>query len=186
MKHRCFIALETPDAVHASLCERLASFARGTGINWVKPENLHLTLLFLGDVEDRQIKDMEGVLADISAAAKPVRMAMQGLELFPARDPRLVWATLTAADDAVFHLHKSILRASRELNIDADAKALKLHITLGRVKSPQNPAFEAQILSSAVDAGEHDYTRLTLFRSVLKPDGPVYHPLYTYELNYRR
>lgn len=186
MKHRCFIALETPPAVHSSLRERLASFARGTGINWVKPENLHLTLLFLGDVEDRQIKELDTVLAEITAGCQPIRMAMQGLELFPAREPRLVWASLKAADDAVFRLHKSMLRTARELEIDADAKPLKLHITLGRIKSPQNPTFESQILGSTVDIEEHEYSRVTLYRSVLKPDGPVYHPLNTYELNYRR
>ncbi len=182
MNYRCFIALEAPDEVRRDLEARLFAFRRQPGVNWVKEANLHLTLLFLGDVDSARIPELEQVLAKElrGLAAWPLRM--RGLELFPARQPRLVWASLESQDRAVFDLHKSLLGAVRQSGIEPDPKPLKLHITLGRIKAQIPATLEREILQSEVNREFHAFGQVTLYRSVLKPEGPSYTVLNQYNL----
>lgn len=182
MNYRCFIALEAGDAVRRNLEGHLSRFKVQPGVNWVTPANLHLTLLFLGDVEAALIPDLEKILADSAKQAAAFPLALQGLEIFPAKQPRLIWATLTAQDEELFRWHKELLGSVRAAGFAPDAKPLRLHITLGRIKAALPAWLEREIMQSAVDSATYDYDTITLYRSVLKPDGPVYHVLEQYRL----
>ena len=183
MKYRCFIALEAPDPVRASLSARLNELKRNPGVNWVKPENLHLTLLFLGDIDVMELSELEGAIASVCANCEAFELQMLGLELFPAKAPRLIWADLRSQDDSIFQLHKRLLSAIRGLGYAPDAKPLKLHITLGRIKSALPVWLEQSIMQSRIESGVHAYDRISFYRSVLKPEGPTYHLIKHYDLN---
>ncbi len=183
MTYRSFIALETPEASHTCLTGHLRWLRPLAGVNWVKDENLHLTLLFLGDVDSARIPELTGILGEAAGRTAPFELALRGLELFPHKAPRLVWASLEARDDALSRWHKRLLGEVRAGGFEPDAKPLRLHITLGRMKAALPAEVERSILQSEVDKGFQAYDRLTLFRSVLKPDGPVYHALEQFELN---
>lgn len=182
MNYRCFIALEAPPPVHNSLAGRLAEYRRQPGVNWVKPENLHLTLLFLGDVEVSQLEELDLALDSALQDAEAFELQLKGLELFPAKAPRLIWASLKTRDETIFSVHKTLLNATRELGLVPDPKPLKLHITLGRIKSRLPVAFEERVITGRVDTGVHPYTQLSLYRSVLRPEGPSYYLISKYEL----
>ncbi|MBW6514086.1 MAG: RNA 2',3'-cyclic phosphodiesterase [Candidatus Syntrophosphaera sp.] len=182
MKYRSFIALEAPAQVHACLADRLAALRTVRGVNWVKEQNLHLTLLFLGDVESVLIPELEKVLDAHTARRNAFSLALKGLQLFPAKAPRLVWASLASQDDALSLWHKELLKTLRAEGFEPDAKPLRLHITLGRIKSALPADLEREIMQSAVEQGFFAYDTLTLYRSVLKPEGPTYHVLNQYKL----
>lgn len=182
MKYRSFIALETPEAVHKSLVERLLYLKTNRGVNWVKEQNLHLTLLFLGDVESTRIPVLEKILTEHAARQEAFPLALKGLELFPAKAPRLIWASLESQDDALFRWHKDLLKAVRGEGFEPDVKPLRLHITLGRIRSALPVPLEREVLQSTINKGIYSYDTLTLYRSVLKPEGPVYHVLHQYKL----
>jgi 2'-5' RNA ligase len=74
-------------------------------------------------------------------------------------------------------MHKELVKQVRELGIEADPKPLKLHITLGRIKRQIQPQLERDIIESGVDIQLLPYEQLSLYRSQLKPDGPVYNLL---------
>lgn len=177
MNYRCFIALEAVEAVRRNLEEHLSRFRVQLGVNWVTPANLHLTLLFLGDVEAALIPDLEKILADSAKQAAAFPLALQGLEIFPAKQPRLIWATLAAQNEDIFRWHKDLLASVRAAGFEPDAKPLRLHITLGRIKSALPVWLEREIMQSAVDSATYPYDTITLYRSVLKPEGPTYHIL---------
>jgi len=88
-----------------------------------------------------------------------------------------VWVSLRSEDNAIFDLHKELVKQTRELGIEADPKPLKLHITLGRIKRQIQPQLERSILESGVDTQMLTYEQLSLYRSQLKPEGPVYNIL---------
>jgi 2'-5' RNA ligase len=182
MNYRCFIALEAPPPVHKSLSARLEEYRRQPGVNWVSPENLHLTLLFLGDVEMARLEELDDAIGKAVEGVEAFELRVLGLELFPAKSPRLVWASLKEAEEAIFHLHRKLLSALRDLGLDPDPKPLKLHITLGRIKRFLPPDFVQRVITGKVDSGVYAYARVSLYRSVLKPEGPVYHLISKYEL----
>ncbi len=182
MLYRTFIALEAPPAPRACLAEKLRWLRPTSGVNWVKEENLHLTLLFLGDVDSARIPELDRILAAASGRGAPFDLALKGLELFPYKAPRLIWASLEAREDSLNQWRKSLLSDIRAEGFEPDAKPLKLHITLGRIKSALPPDLERDILQSEVERGAFAYDSVTLYRSVLKPEGPTYHSLSQYLL----
>ncbi len=183
MNYRTFIALEPPKSVFLNLKEKLNTFKSTQGVNWVKEQNLHLTLLFLGDVDSTRINELSGILEQATEIAAPFNLSLQGLELFPYKDPRLVWATLLEQDDSLFQWHKSLLKEVRKAGFEPDIKPLKLHITLGRIKTKLPVSKEREILESKVDKDFFSYDTITLYRSILKPEGPVYQILDQYNLS---
>ncbi|HOZ00812.1 MAG TPA: RNA 2',3'-cyclic phosphodiesterase [Candidatus Syntrophosphaera sp.] len=182
MKYRCFIALETPDAVHASLSAKLRLLRPQPGVKWVEEQNLHLTLLFLGDVEAGLIPELEALIRENVSGCRTFPLALKGLELFPARAPRLVWASLAHRDEELFRLHKELLGSLRRNGFEPDPKPLKLHITLGRIRNQLPPLLEKEIMAGEVERSWQNYGTLTLYRSVLKPEGPTYHVLEQYKM----
>ena len=106
MNYRTFIALEPPKTVFLNLKEKLNAFTSTQGVNWVKEQNLHLTLLFLGDVDSNRINELSVILEE-SAEKPPFQSFTSGLELFPYREPRLIWATLVQQDDSLLQWHKN-------------------------------------------------------------------------------
>lgn len=182
MNYRCFIALEAPSAAQSCLADRLRLLRSQPGVKWVEERNLHLTLLFLGDVDSVRVPEIESCIESCTADCRPFQLALRGLEIFPPRSPRLVWASLAQQDAQFFALHKELLGALRREGFTPDAKPLKLHITLGRIKHALPVSLEREILASALDTSVQAYDTLTLYRSVLKPEGPVYHVLKQYKL----
>jgi 2'-5' RNA ligase len=182
VEYRSFIALETPEQPQSSLVEVLRRLRPHPGVNWVKDENLHLTLLFLGDVDVNRLGEISEALSEICAKAEAFSLALKGLELFPYKAPRLVWATLADKDGSLSAWHKKLLGKIRHAGFEPDAKPLKAHITLGRVKKPLPASLQRDILTMELETGFHLYNRVTLFRSVLRSDGPIYHALESFEL----
>ncbi|MCB5245453.1 MAG: RNA 2',3'-cyclic phosphodiesterase [Candidatus Cloacimonadaceae bacterium] len=174
MNYRTFIALEPPKTVFLNLKEKLNAFTSTQGVNWVKEQNLHLTLLFLGDVDSNRINELSVILEESAEKTSPFNLSLQGLELFPYREPRLIWATLVQQDDSLLQWHKTLLKVIRRAGFEPDIKPLKLHITLGRIKTKLPISKEREILESKVDKDFFSYDTLTLYRSILKPEGPVY------------
>ncbi|NLW18506.1 MAG: RNA 2',3'-cyclic phosphodiesterase [Candidatus Cloacimonetes bacterium] len=182
MRYRSFIALETPEKPKRSLERALERFRPHPGVNWVKDENLHLTLLFLGDVDVNRIGELSEVLSESCANAAAFSLTIRGLEIFPYKSPRLVWATLADAEGSLANWHKKLLGKIRHAGFEPDSKPLKPHITLGRIKKAIPPALQNEILTAKVEPGFFPYDRVTLFRSILHGDGPIYQALESFEL----
>jgi len=181
---RLFVALEPPEVLKAELTQALGSLQKQSrgGINWVKPQNLHLTLLFIGEVPDHQVQAVAQAAETRAKNFAAPALKARGLDLFPARDPRLLGLKLNEDEPSLTKLNRLLLNDLRELQLDPDAKALKLHITLGRIKNPQTPDFERSALSYPIAGDIQRWDTLTLYRSTLKPDGPVYNSIQQYYL----
>jgi RNA 2',3'-cyclic 3'-phosphodiesterase len=184
MNLRTFIALEVPETHKQAILGYLSSWSRlhKNGINWVKPENLHLTMLFIGDTQSGDIPQLQEALFNLIIKRAGFRMKCLGFELFPAREPRLIWAKLDTADKEVYSFAKDLNRTVRELGYEPDIKPLKLHITVGRIKVQQPVWLEQEIMQSALLSEPAVYDEITLYQSMLKPDGPVYTPLQQYRM----
>lgn len=184
MQLRTFVALELPEEHKQSIVAQLAILSRAypRGMNWVKPENLHLTLLFIGDTPREAIPRIQRSLEGICERIQPFALRMLGCELFPAVNPRLLWVKLEAEDKSIFSLPKTMVKELAQYNIKPDLKPLKLHVTLARIKAPQSPELEREFLQTDLSADASMYDRISFYRSSLQPDGPVYTALAEYDL----
>ena len=176
MKIRSFIALELAPEVHSILKDQLASWkaAYPAGINWVREENLHQTMLFLGDIDPVIIPDLETMLDELCANQAPFQLKLTGFELFPAKKPRMIWAQLETPDERAQKFNRLLLHAAKELGLEPDEKPLRLHITMGRIKAPQSPAIEAEFIKAPCATTMLPFGLLSLYQSVLQPEGPIY------------
>jgi 2'-5' RNA ligase len=181
---RTFIALETPISHRDALAEYLLRWKRiySRGINWVNPQNLHQTLLFLGDTSSSLLPEIKQILQEAVLETHPFELTLKGFELFPATQPRLLWAKLEAAERRIFVLAKTLYQAISEIGLQPDQKPLKLHITMGRIKAAQTALAEQEFLSSPLPVTSALYDTITLYQSILRPEGAVYKPIESIKL----
>ncbi len=184
MQLRTFIALEIPEEPRQRLAEQLKAWSRAypQGINWVKPENLHLTLLFIGETPTAVVPQVTRSLALKCEDLQPYGLEILGVELYPALNPRLLWVKLKAEDSGIFSLPKTLAKALEPYGLKPDLKPLKLHITLGRIKAPQSASREREFLQTELSGGGYMYDTISFYKSSLQPDGPVYTALEQYKL----
>lgn len=184
MKLRTFIALELAEEHKQAILSHLNIWSRSypTGINWVKPPNLHLTLLFIGDTQSADIAQIKEAMFNLTQKINSFELSCMGFELFPAIEPRLLWVKLQSKDKEVFSFAKELSRMVKDFGYEPDAKALKLHVTVGRIKAQQPVWLEQEFLKAALPSQAAEYDTVTLYQSILKPEGPVYTPLEQYAL----
>lgn len=176
---RAFIAVELPPAAREELARVGHSLADSTtsgAVRWVRPEQIHLTIRFLGDTP---VAQLPVIMAAIDAAAGDVpafALALGGLGGFPnRRRPRVIWAGLDGGEreQSLFHqLTNGLDQRLASHGYAAEDKPFHAHLTLGRVKDPAGLnrldwAVPVAPLPVPMDA-------LHLIESQLRPDGPVY------------
>ncbi|MFA7024358.1 MAG: RNA 2',3'-cyclic phosphodiesterase [Candidatus Cloacimonadaceae bacterium] len=183
---RLFVALQPPLSLRAEMVRALKTLQsiKHRGINWVSAENLHLTVNFIGDVAEHQVDAIKELVFVHASELKATKLKAEGITLFPSRSPRLIWLALSGDEKDLSLLNRQLLSGMRQLGIDADAKKLKLHVTLGRIKAPQSPEFERTVLAQTLKTEETYWDTLALYRSILRPEGPKYDIIEQYNLKY--
>ncbi len=183
---RLFLALEPPLSLRPQLVKTLDALQciKHKGITWVPPENLHLTVNFIGEVAEHQLEDLKQLILVHAAKLTALKLKAEGVDLFPHRSPRLIWLQLSGDEKDLHLLNRQLLKSMRQMGIDADAKKLKLHITLGRIKAPQSENFERAVLAHEIKTEELYWDTLVLYRSTLRPEGPRYDIIEQYKLKY--
>jgi 2'-5' RNA ligase len=178
---RTFIALELPPTVLSLLCtvqqelEQLKIRAR-----WVRPENIHLTLKFIGDIEPG---DVDAICAAMTAAANefsPITLTVRGIGVFPTiKRPRVIWVGLDGDIRSLLALQSRLEDKLAEAGVAKDKRSFKAHLTLGRIKQPPGPAVIRQMMTEYATLSSDEFTcdQVILFKSDLKPSGAVYSQL---------
>ncbi len=179
---RMFIAVrfspEVTDAL-ARLRERLIGrLDQYANIKWVEPENIHLTLQFLGDVEQGLVPKLAGSLGGAYADLEPFEVELSGVGCFPRPSrPRVVWAGLRRGADGLKGLQAATFRVTGELGFEPEDRPFSAHVTMGRVRSRgrRRPDLGKPLAALAeVEVGKCQIAEVHLVKSVLEPRGPVY------------
>jgi 2'-5' RNA ligase len=173
---RVFVALELPGA----LLDALEAVQGDLPGRHVPRENLHLTLAFLGEQGEGVLRELHEALSDLVLAAPEVRVT--GLDVMGGRRPNLCFAAV-APNGALDAAHRAVVRACREAGVDLRRERFRPHVTLARFGREMSPREEAQLaqalgvlaLPAATAAG------VSLMRSDLRPEGPVYSVLAQYD-----
>jgi len=187
---RSFIAVALPGMVQRALekIEKELQAARAA-VSWVKPERIHLTLKFLGNVFPEQIIGIQQALDKVAAVASPLRLQPAGCGAFPTiKQMRVVWVGLRGDGELLQKLQQEVDAAMVPLGFEPEKRPFRAHLTLGRVKGRQGlRALQEALLAQQTFAAEaFDVNELVLYKSELKPEGARYTPLYRAVLGDRR
>lgn len=177
MSIRLFVGLELPDEVAA----RLGGLAVGIpGARWVEPRNLHITLRFIGEVDEGMGHDIHDSLAEIAEPALPV--ALEGVGLFGGRQAHTLFAGVERSP-ALVHLRDKVERAVVRTGQPPEPRKFNPHVTLARLKDAPTGRLQAFIAgNSPFHAGPWTAAHVTLFRSRLGRGGAEYEALERYQL----
>lgn len=178
---RAFIAIELNDQVKQAIREFQDQLKPlGCDISWVKPENAHLTLKFLGDVKMKIVPSVTETLTNLCRDLRPFDTALTRPGVFPdLRHPRVVWVGLDDSDANLTRLAGSLETALGNIGFRKERRDFQAHITVGRVRTLKNIAQLSDVIKKfSVPTGvKQSVGQIILFKSTLTPKGSVYEAL---------
>ena len=182
---RLFIGIEVGDVIAReaaqvveTLRRRAASLAPHSRITWITPERMHVTVRFIGHVDDPQAAAIQEAFRQ-SIPVVPFELAVAGTGTFPAKGaPRVVWAGIVGGVDAAQKVEQHVTMRLTPLGVEPEERPYHPHLTLARVKDParlRTPALLEGLEQHVF--GRVPVTAITLFESRLSPKGPTYVPV---------
>ena len=175
---RSFCAVELSDEIAAGIRriqEDLKERARG--VRWVRPEGIHLTLKFLGEVDPDRIEGIAHKMEEAVRETGPFSIGVRGGGAFPnARNPRVIWIGIDDPSGELRKVQARVEENMEELGFTREGRGYTPHLTLGRLRSSKGKGAVAHALEAigTHDLGTMEVREIILFRSHLKPTGAEY------------
>lgn len=176
--HRIFVAV----ALDAPLREAIADLEQrledaGARLRWVKPENLHFTLRFLGHISDAQLNRVKIAAREASQGIAPFKVALAGVGAFPnARRPQVVWVGIGEGGETLRNLASRLDDTLARQRFPKEPRGFQPHLTLARVKEPRLWGDVGPVLGrfEGTQVGEQEVRSLLVMESLLRPQGAIY------------
>ncbi len=182
---RIFIALKVE--AEETLLKMLSVFKSGLGndiIKWTSTENIHITLAFLGDTDEKLIEPISSMLNEKCKGFGKFELIIKGSGVFRNfNDPRIIWVGIEPSDK-LMHLNEVIINGLKGMNIKLENRPFNPHLTIGRIKH----IVDIETLKSLTGQFKDDKIQLVrideviLYESILLQSGPVYKPLTRFNL----
>jgi 2'-5' RNA ligase len=175
---RTFIAIEIPGNIISKIRE-LQEGIKGYGfkIRWVRAENIHLTLKFLGDVESVRIDEIAEAISKTVEGYTPISLKAKGVGVFPSlKRPRVLWVGLTGQMEALVGLQNALDEHLELLGFHKEKRPFKGHLTMGRMKDKIDAKKfgDALMTFRSFESETFGADQITLYKSELKSAGAVY------------
>lgn len=178
---RCFIAVNLSEGIKREL-EKLQKNFEDLPLKFVKPESMHITLKFLGEVEEPRLRRLMEKMDEIRAKSFTIRVSDLGV--FPnERVPRVLWA---GASGDFGEVHQEVERVTSELGFPKEKRAFHPHVTIARIKylSPsERDDLIGRVRGMEFQGGEMRVESIELMKSTLLRTGAVYEPLKSVRLH---
>lgn len=185
---RCFIAVDMPKGIKKQMHSVQKGFETFENIRLVNTKLLHCTLVFLGDINKKQVEDTKSAIADTTASHKTIKCTLKSIGVFP--NPAYIKIIWTGIQDnnQLAGIQKYLEAALKEKQIynppNNRAQKFTPHITLARVRNPNN---KDRILgqvekNTTFETPVFEISEIKLKESILLPGGPEYHDIAAYKL----
>jgi RNA 2',3'-cyclic 3'-phosphodiesterase len=187
---RSFIAIELPPEVKKALTRLQDRFKAGDGgqVKWVEPENLHLTLHFLGNIPADTVSPITDALEQAAAGTRHFQLEVGGLGAFPdLRRVQTIWVGIAGDVDKLDKFYKDIGAHLTPLGHKPETRLFSPHLTIGRVRDFARPEERAALVRMIENSSFNvkyrvDVTAVNLMKSQLTPRGPIYTQLSSVKL----
>jgi len=172
---RAFIAIEIPKEIKLEI-SKFQNLLKTAGLEakWVKPENIHLTIAFLGSIDDKQAVEIKKILTPINRfIEKPIKFQLGQISAFPnASRARVIFVALSGKIERLTTLAAKVRNELKNKKIWFDEKPFVAHLTLGRFKKPQDINQLAEKIK--IKQISFEVKEASLYQSLLSPSGPIY------------
>ena len=183
---RAFVALPLPGSVRDEIRRAQDALKEHRfKIRWVRPESIHLTLKFLGDVSPTDIDWIHKALEQAAAGFGALSLFAKGFGVFPnIRKPRVLWVGVSGDIEGLFHCQQRVVEELANIGFPAESRRFKAHLTIGRSKGSIRGGRLMEAFGELPDFESPRFTADTviLYQSQLKPRGAVYKALRTVAL----
>ena len=179
---RTFIALPIPDNLKESLRSAISQLKRiNSGLRWVRPESIHLTVKFLGNIEQDLVEPISQQLDSVAGSCPELELGLSGVGVFPGqRRPRVIWAGLGGDIMPLSQLASAIDRMCAGFGIKVEKRPFNAHLTLGRLKVPSMVDLDINLIEEWYRAEE-----VIFYKSELLPTGARYTILHSSRLGHK-
>lgn len=172
---RAFISIDLPDRIKESILK--LNHELGTSARFVSKENMHITLLFLDKISGEKIELVKGAMNAIET--KPFESSLKGVDTLGRKEPRVLFAKIDSGKNEMMELYKSLADRVRNFGIRIERRAYNPHLTIARIKRFDMQAINDFVdRNSSVEFGRFICDRITLRKSVLTNEGPIYTDLH--------
>jgi 2'-5' RNA ligase len=174
---RTFIAIEIDEGTRRRLEDvRRQNWIQGKAVRWARTASMHLTLKFLGEIPPTDVTDVTRAIQNASREIKPFFFETRGLGFFPdAQRPRVFWAGIRDKDGGLAAVHGRLQEELFKVRFEMETRPFSPHLTLARIKGRldhvRDPGDEDEVF------GFQTVSEIVLFKSELRPEGPLYTPL---------
>lgn len=186
---RTFLAATIPLELKNKIEKLIEEFKYETdkkrsNVKWVKIENIHITIYFFGNVENKDLSILSNKLPEIGNTYPPFEISIKGVSAFPKPEsPRVIWCGIIDNSNTLRKTNgfvRDIIR-DNNLNVDIDDREFSPHLTIGRVKGRYCDSLVKKIISSELrEFGSFTINELVLFSSTLTKYGPIYNEIERY------
>ena len=178
---RSFLAIELPRTIQKKI-EEVQGDLRSThaDVRWVNPEKIHLTLKFFGNIEESRIDPIFKSIEEPIRNTLPFSLKVRGLGAFPnLKNPRVIWMGLVDGREVLISFQKQIETQLEKIGFQPEDRPFNPHLTLGRMKSSRGKEELVGRMEKHKEEefGDFQVERVILFKSDLRPTGPIYTPL---------
>jgi 2'-5' RNA ligase len=176
---RAFLAMDPPPEVLRRIADIQGVLKKTLrdSISWVRPEGIHLTLKFFGDITAEALQPISEVVSGQAAGTRPLHLNIKGLGVFPGiRRPQVLWLGVGGEVARLIALQRVLDQGFETCGIKQEERPFRAHLTLARIKSPQGLSGLDKVLEEkeAESAGPFEAKGLILFKSDLTPKGAIY------------
>lgn len=182
-KIRCFLAIDLPLDLRKKVTELQRKIQESKpDVKWVEEENLHLSIRFLGEIEEEVVERVKEIAERCAKTFKPFKVSLRSIGVFPSLAYlRVIW--VGAEDQEIKRIHDSIDEELQKIGFAKDKKFVP-HLTIGRVRSARN---KGELLAKLKDnwsaeIGEFEVKEIKLKQSKLTPKGPIYSDIAEFKL----
>jgi 2'-5' RNA ligase len=178
---RSFLAIELPKPILKKI-EEVQGDLRSThaDVRWVNPEKIHLTLKFFGNIEESRIDLLLKSIEEPIRNTLPFSLKVRGVGAFPnLKNPRVIWIGLVNGREVLISFQKQIETQLEKIGIQPEDRPFNPHLTLGRMRSSRGKVELAGRMEKHKEEefGDFQVERVILFKSDLRPTGPIHTPL---------
>jgi 2'-5' RNA ligase len=184
---RSFLAFELPVEIREQI-RVISKELKKTAlpVRWVKADNIHLTILFLGSVDENVIGDIEKKVNVVVKGFSAFKTKLNAVGAFPHwKRPRVIWVGLNGDIERLANLRDELQEELKDLGFMPEKRPFRPHLTLGRFKGPLDRNEDMKWICDKyrdINSDLYQLNELILYKSDLKPDGPVYTKMATWPL----
>ena len=179
---RMFCAFELPESLRVRInehAERVREAVPEAVASWSRPDNIHLTMKFFGNVDQAKVAVISEALARVAEEFSPIGITVSGTGVFPRPSrPQVLWIGINERTGALAKLQKRVEDECAREGFPKEDRAFRPHLTIARIRNPHNANLLAEAHVRLEFASvEVNFSELVLFRSELSPKGSKYTPI---------